>query len=60
MLLTLEEAEKDGETYLAVRLYAVKTGKVMAERNIFPPEEEDVGAAIEKAVKDIIRQAGSS
>lgn len=55
-LVTLEEAEKGGEKCLAVRLYSARTGKMAAERFIFPSEEEDVGAAIEKAVKDIMRQ----
>lgn len=57
MLLTLEEAERDGEKCLTVRLYSVKTGKMVAERLISPPEKDDVGAAIEKVVEDIVRQA---
>jgi hypothetical protein len=59
MLLTLEEAERNGEKCLAVRLYLTQTGKMTAERLVFPPEEDDVGTAIEKAVQDVVRQAAS-
>ena len=52
-LLTLEEAEHEGETCLALRLYAVETGKVLEERLIFPLEEDDIEAAIEKATREL-------
>ncbi len=58
-LLTLEEAERNGEKCLAVRLYSVKTEKMLAERLIFPPDEDDVGAAVDAAAKDMLRQAES-
>lgn len=58
-LLTLEEVEQGGEKCLAVRLYSTKTGKMLAENLVFPAEEDNAGAAVEKAAKELARRADS-